>query len=151
MASRGNAEVAYYDEAEATSEKTPQTYDGFTYDNATDGGILALFEEVKQKLSTVKSDVETLHGEYGKLQNLYDEFTNFNETMDKIIKTMNSNVDNIDKYFNGIVDTARQAVEEHQKTDETLMSDLEQLNEMLGIDNGPDYSQSGASFISGAR
>ncbi len=151
MASRGNAEVAYYDEAEAKLEKTPQTYQDFQYDNATDGGILALFDEAKAKIKTVREDVEGVKGTYTQLQELYDEFTNFNDTMNQIAKAMEGKVNTIEQLFTNVVDTARQAVESHQKVDETLMADLEQLNDMLGIDNGDEWSQSSANFVSGAK
>ena len=148
---RGNVEVAYYDEAEAKAEKTPQVYQEFAYDNASDGGILALFDEAQEKINTIREDVEGLHTTYSQLKELYDEFTNFNDNMDNIIKAMNGRVDTIQKFFTNVVDTARQAVESHQKEDESLMADLEQLNDMLGIDNGDEWSQSSASFVSGAK
>ena len=150
MASRGNAEVAYYDEAEATLAKEAQAFDGFVYDNETDGGILSLFDEIKNKMDTLRGDVEGLHGQYTQLQALYDTFTNFNETMDGIIRRMNVSLDAMEGKVTNVITTAQNAVEDHMSTDATLMSDLEQLNDMLGISNGDDWNQSGASFRSGA-
>lgn len=150
MASRGNAEVAYYDEAEATLAKEAEVFDGFVYDNEADGGILSLFEEIRNKMDTLRGDVEGLHGQYAQLQALYDTFTNFNETMESIIKRMNSSLDVMEGRVTSVITTAQNAVEDHMSTDATLMSDLEQLNDMLGISNGDDWNQSGASFRSGA-
>ena len=150
MASRGNVEVAYYDEAEAKLEKIPQVYQDFMYDNATDGGILALFDEAKAKIKTIREDVDGIKGTYTQLKELFDEFTNFNDNMDQISKAMEGKVNTIEQLFTNVVDTARQAVESHQKEDETLMTDLEQLNDMLGIDNGDEWDRSTASFVSGA-
>ena len=150
MAQRGTAEVAYYDEAEDTLEKIPQTFEDFMYDNQNDGGILALFDEVVSKVSALKGDVESLGQQYTELKEKYDTFTNFNETMDGIYKGMQLIIEDIDKAVNNVITTAQQAVEEHMTEDETLMADLEQLNDMLGISNGEDWERSSASFVSGA-
>ena len=151
MATRGNAEVAYYDEAEDTLEKEPQTFEGFVYDNQDDGGILALFEEVVSKVGALREDVEALGQQYTQLKEKYDAFTNFNETMDNIYKGMQLTVEDIDKAINNVITTAQQAVEEHMSEDETLMADLEQLNSMLGTTNaGSEWSGSDASFLSGS-
>lgn len=150
MADRGNAEVAYYDEAEATLEKQPEVYTDFTYDNETDGGIITLFDETIKKVDALKEDVASLETQYGELKAKYDKFTNFNETMDGIIRRMNVSLDAMEGKVTNVITTAQNAVEDHMSTDATLMSDLEQLNDMLGISNGDDWNQSGASFRSGA-
>ncbi len=124
-------EVAYFDESEAKMEKTPQTFNNFIYDNQTDGGCLNKLDETAKKINAVRGNIDALHARYRELMAIYDKFTRYDETMEKIIRTMTTQIEAAEKHFNNIVSTAQQAINEHMTTDTTLMSDLEQLNSLL--------------------
>ena len=138
--------VASYDQSESSMEKTPKTYNEFIYDNETNSGILALFEDVSTQIGKVKSDIDNLHQKYDKLMNMYEEFTQFDTNMNNIIKTMSGNVSNIDKSFKSILNTCQQAISEAMENDKTLIDDLDGINKLLG---GKSLSETGMSGHNG--
>lgn len=125
-------EVASYNQAEATAEKEPKVFQEFTYDNDSNGGVLNKFEEIKSKIQEIKGIIQQLGLDYDKLVEKYEAFTNYAETMKGIVNAMNQNADAIQSNYKGVVDTAKQAVEEHMKVDSSLMTDLDELNRLLG-------------------
>jgi methyl-accepting chemotaxis protein len=125
-------EVASYNQAEATAEKEPKVFQEFTYDNDSNGGVLNKFEEINSKIQEIKGIIQDLGGNYNDLVNKYEAFTNYADTMKGIVNSMNQNADAIQTNYKGVVDTAKQAVEEHMKVDSSLMTDLDELNRLLG-------------------
>ena len=125
-------EVASYNQSEATAEKEPKVFNEFTYDNDSNGGVLNKFEEIKSKIQEIKGIIQDLGGNYNDLVNKYEAFTNYADTMKGIVTAMNANADAIQTNYKGVVDTAKQAVEEHMKVDSSLMTDLDELNRLLG-------------------
>ncbi|MCR5224001.1 MAG: hypothetical protein K6C11_02525 [Bacilli bacterium] len=130
--------VATYDQSEAVAEKEPTVFQNFIYDNKENGGVLNKFTEIDSKITEVKGFINELSGNYKTMVEKYDAFTNLSEQMDAIISTMNSRADNVAKYFNNIITTAEQAVEEHAKTDKNLMDDLDVLQGMLATGVGTE-------------
>jgi methyl-accepting chemotaxis protein len=125
-------EVASYNQAEATAEKEPKVFQEFTYDNDSNGGVLNKFEEINSKIQEIKGIIQDLGGNYNDLVNKYEAFTNYADTMKGIVNSMNQNADAIQSNYKGVVDTAKQAVDEHMKVDSSLMTDLDELNRLLG-------------------
>ena len=123
--------VASFDQSEASYEKTPQSFENFVYDNVSGGGCLASMDDAKNLIRQVKGDIDELHSKYRQLMNMYQEFTDYNDTMNGIIKTMSGNVSEIEKNFYNIVSTAQQTIQDHMKDDKSLMEDLAKLNDML--------------------
>ncbi len=124
-------EVANYDKGESSLEKTPQTFQNFTYDNSSNGGVLNKLSEIEKKINEIKGDIQNLSTDYKDLIRKYEKFSNYESTMNTIINTMSNNIDVINKSYNNVVKTATQAINEHMSTDSTLMSDLDQLNRLL--------------------
>ena len=124
-------EVAYYDKGEAGLEKVPKTFQNFTYDNQTDGGILNLLNEVNTKIGQIEGDIQNLQNNYSTLIAKYEKFSNYDQTMKRITQTMTNNIAAIKKSYNNVVKTATQAINEHMSTDSSLMGDLDQLNRLL--------------------
>ena len=124
-------EVAYYDKSEASSDKTPQNFTNFTYDNQSNGGVLNKLSEIDKKIGQIKNDIQNLSNDYNILIRKYEKFSNYEDVMKKIVTTMSNNVDVINRSYNNVVKTATQAINEHMSTDSTLMSDLDQLNRLL--------------------
>ena len=150
MADRGKAEVAYYDEAEATLDKQPEVYNDFTYDNEADGGIVELLDSVMKKYNDLTDHIQDLYTQYQELQAKYDKFTNFNQSMEDIHARMEASREAMGGRITTIISTAKQALEEHVQEDTSLMDDLEAINDILGIQNDDDWNQSSASFVSGS-
>ena len=130
-----DVEVAYFNKAEANAEKMPFTYQNFTYDNESDGGILNKLTEVEGKIKDIKNDIQNLANDYNTLVRKYEKFSNYESTMKAIIQTMNNNVDTIHRSYVNVLKTASQAVNEHMSTDSTLMSDLDRINGLLAQGN----------------
>ena len=124
-------EVAYYDKGEASLDKQAKTFQNFTYDNQSNGGVLNKLSEIEKKINDINNDIQTLSGDYNTLVNKYEKFSNYKSVMNKIITTMTNNVDAINRSYGNVVKTATQAINEHMSTDSTLMSDLDQLNRLL--------------------
>jgi hypothetical protein len=130
--------VATYEQSEAVAIKEPTVFQEFTYDNESNGGVLNQFTEIDAKITEVKGFINQLSDNYKTMVEKYDAFTNLSEQMDAIITTMNSRADNVAKYFNNIITSAEQAVEEHAKTDKNLMDDLDVLQGMLATGVGTE-------------
>ena len=126
-----NAEQGFFDEAEAKSQKIPTTFNDFVYDNETGGGIIQGLTDSDDIMEKIRGKVEDLSKFNTKLANTYKEFTNFNETIDSIITSMNSSIDTAHKTTTSLTKTAVQAIEEHMTVDSTLMDDLSGLKSVL--------------------
>ncbi len=128
-------EVGYYNEAKAKEEKEPTAFNEFLYDNQNDGGIIQAFDDLKEVFNKLDDDIANLSAGYKELMDKYEEFTNYNNTMNTIINKMKGNASYFRMRAYQLITSAQTTVQTHIKNDETLMNDLEYLNEMLGIDN----------------
>lgn len=131
-------EVATYYQSEAAAEKEPKSFNDFLYDNEKDGGALNKFAEINSKIVEVKSAIEELNEKYKKMVGDYEYFTNLEDQMNSIINSMNQRAENVAKYFENIVTTCKQVIEEHVKTDANLIDDLEFIDGMLAAGVGTD-------------
>ena len=123
--------VSSYDEVEAKREKTPSVFSEYAYDNDTGVGILALFDESMFLFKSIKNDIKELNDLYKKLMRMYDEFTDFDQAMNSIINAMNNRIEAAENAFLNIVSTAQQAIASRMENDTTLISDLNNINDML--------------------
>lgn len=126
-----DANVAHYDDNEARMEKEPNVFQEFCYDNQSDEGVLSIFNQMINKLDTLKNDIADLNQKYVQLEGKYEQFTNFNEEMETIIKRMENSSDVMNTRIQNIIKDATAIVEEKMQTDATFMGDVEQLNNML--------------------
>ena len=129
-------EVAYYDKTESNLEKSPKTFNDFTYDNEENGGVLNKFSEIGDKIKSIKTDIFNLNTEYGNIIKKYEAFSNFETTMNSIVNTMSTRIDNIHTCYNNILSTAQQAVKDHVASDKTLIDDLDSINALLAGKTG---------------
>ncbi|MCR5483933.1 MAG: hypothetical protein K6E99_05970 [Bacilli bacterium] len=129
-------EVAYYDKTESNLEKSPKTFNDFTYDNEENGGVLNKFSEIGDKIKSIKTDISNLNTEYGNIIKKYEAFSNFETAMNSIVNTMSTRIDNINTCYNNILSTAQQAVKDHVASDKTLIDDLDSINALLAGKTG---------------
>ena len=137
------ADVVTWNESEASLEKEAKVYNDFTYDTETDSGILNKLDEVSKIMDSIQEDVNDISTKYTELQALYNTFTNFNDNMDDNKSKLQMSIDTIRMSYNSLVENMDTQIEELQKNDEELMTDLENINDLLTTtENNDDSSKS---------
>lgn len=127
--------VSSFDQTEANLDKTPNIYNEFMYDNESNGGILSQFDDSMQLFKKVKADIDDLNKRYNSLMKIYDEFTDFDQAMNSIIRTMNRRIELAENAFLNIVSSAQQTLKSQFAQDDTLMADINSINSMLSKNN----------------
>ena len=136
-------QVAHYDEAEFKLDKTPQTFNDFTYDEQTDGGVSAVFDEIKKKIKDLDSDIKDLSSKYKEAVKKYDKFSNFEDLMNSVVIQMSMYNQFLTNSSDTLVAYAEQAVQAAKQQDETFMGNLG--NVTSAIDSAQDTGDVPAS------
>ena len=142
-------EVAHYDKGESQSYKIATTYNEFCYDNQTDGGAVAVFEQIRNKIKDLQTDVSDLSKTYKDLGTKYEKFTNFHDEVESIISRMN---DSTTKLSNDIIELIRSAddnMNEVVTQDTQYVAELHELNGYLAKIDGEGGDSSG--YTPGAK
>ena len=142
-------EVTWVDPA-AKEEKIPKDFSEFLYDNESNGGVIAKFDEILTQIDAVEDDVDTMKATFKKLQGIYREFTDYNDTMNNYAQKLKERIENIKTEFTSIITSAYEAVNAHFEEDNTLMDDLQHLGDMLGMEPAAEHDRLGATFRSGS-
>ena len=148
-------EVASLDEANCSRKKVDKMkecgaqWKTFHYDNETAPGIIQHFYDLKNIVNGsdgIVQKVSEMKSQYNDLKGKYEEFTNYNETMDSYIRTAETVADvcnmRIEKIIKAVYDIVVKAAEE----DKTLLDDVEALKDLLGMESDEGV---GGTFMSG--
>ena len=125
-------EVVTWNKSEANKEKTATVFNDFTYDTETDGGILNKIDEVFTMMEIIETDIEDICNLYNNLQDMYEEFTNYNTNMDNNIDKLRTALQSVRVSYKNLVNDIKNKVTELQKNDESLMEDLESIALLIG-------------------
>ena len=124
-------EVVTWNSGEANTPKTATTFNDFTYDTTTNGGCLTAFNEVNSIINSICGDVQDIAQKYQMLQALYNTFTGYNDLMNTNTASLCNSFNEIQQAYQMIVNSMNTQVEALQQNDETLMTDLEAINQQL--------------------
>lgn len=128
------ADVVTWNDSEANLVKEPTVFNDFTYDTQTDEGCLNKFNDVEKIINDISEDITNISARYSELQSLYNEFTDYNENMDTNKRKLESSVEAIRGTYTQLLESMNTQVEELQKDDEELITDLDNINEMISTE-----------------
>ena len=135
----------------AFEEKNPKQYDIFVYDNDSNGGCLNKFNEIQLQIKIIHGAINLLENKFSLLKSYYDEFTDYNYTMDRFCNDLHSYNEDIKLQVDSLIRSAYEQVTQHLKQDETLMDDINTLVDLLGGDPstiyGNPYVQTGGVIV----
>ena len=123
-------EVGFFNETECNFAKEPQVFQEFIYDNVTGGGIIQGYNDTQKIIDAIKTNIDEIRAFNGKLVDTYEKFTDFNESMQMVIQSLNKNIERVDKLTSELIQSSIQAVESHIKEDTSLMDDLENFKSL---------------------
>ena len=139
------AEVVTWNSGEANTPKTATTYNDFTYDTTTDGGCLTKLDEVNKLINAICTDVQDIGQKYQMLQALYNTFTGYNDLMNANTASLCTSFNEIQQGYQMIMNEMNTQIGALQQNDETLMTDLEAINEQIaGVAEGGADEQAAA-------
>ena len=139
----GIQEVCHWNASEAQAEKTPKSYENFQYESAA----IDSFNNISKKVSDIKADVQAITSNYKTLKGKFDEFTGFNDEMDKNSQSLEHFAENIEKFSKQSLNAAIALIQDKVKEDQSFQTDLDKLNSILsngslseGLDSGANWS-----------
>ena len=143
-----NFEVVSWKDGAALRPKHATVYNEFKYDNDSNGGILNKLDETKETIDKVLRDVEDIEIKYKQLQNIYEQFTDYNYEMNQNASRMISVALSIRKTYDELINNMVASIEEHMKEDASLIEDLSNLAEHLGVEiEGLDEKVAAKSIV----
>ncbi len=124
--------VMTWDSKEANTIKEPKVFKNFTYDTDTDGGCLEKFDDIINIMKDIEDDINNICELYKQLEDSYDMFTDYNDKMEKNVSNLNESLRRARMVFKNMLSDMQERVRELQKTDTTLIDDLESIALLIG-------------------
>ena len=125
-------DIVTWNAYEASLIKEPTIFKDFVYDTQTDEGILNKISDVKSIMDNIEEDINSILEEYDKLQNMYNEFTNYDEKMKINIQKLNESLKQTRLFYRNLLESIKEQVNKLRTNDEELNEDLTNLYNMIG-------------------
>ncbi len=108
--------------------RVESNYDKMAYDQDT---TLPIMEEIQTLGNTILTDVDDICTEFKNIQRKYDEFTGFDDQINKSTTKLKENSENIKNKIDQVMKVLSENLTVLAQHDAELQDDLEALNNML--------------------
>ena len=124
--------IGTWDEAEARLVKeAKRDFPNFTYDNASNGGILNAMDKFFQTLKSVENSSSSVIGNIKKVKELYESFDEVLSTIDSLCSTLTNNVGVFKNCNENLLRCMETTVKSAMEKDASYGEELEVLNQLM--------------------
>ncbi len=123
------------DSMPSTNKLAKKDYEKMGYDQ---DNTLTILEEIKQLSDKIQGDVDTITKNFNTLQGKYDEFTDFNEHMNKASNNLQASSEKISGCVTQVMQVLSENLTKLVEQDDSLKDDIEALNSLLANGELPE-------------